>query len=203
MTLRLFAAFAFIMGAAILITYLTVLGVAPWASAKTRHLRAMKERSTTPRAYERMTIPEMQALPRHAPLAYYSKLERRGVYIEGKVIKMLRAFDGDFHLDLAAPSGEPLPYAVTEVTEAFSRGSATWNYEGISVALRPNEGTTAPWEGGPRRVRLSGWLMYDYQHEGTIHSDRPPPILTAWEIHPVTRIELWSDSLGRFVEYAR
>jgi hypothetical protein len=35
------------------------------------------------------------------------------------------------------------------------------------------------------RVRVSGWLMYDWQHIGVIGTQRA----TVWEVHPITRIE--------------
>jgi len=38
------------------------------------------------------------------------------------------------------------------------------------------------------RVRISGWLLHDYQHIRDIGAWRA----TAWEIHPVTSIEVWS-----------
>ena len=67
-------------------------------------------------------------------------------------------------------------------------------------------GAVTPWPGGPRRVRLSGWLLYDFQY------DRPAtpwsrqysaPRLSGWEIHPVTRIEVWDDARGEWVEVPR
>jgi hypothetical protein len=79
-----------------------------------------------------------------------------------------------------------------------------WSYEGLVAAFHPNHGGASPWDSGPRRVRLSGWLLYDFQY------DTPPspwslqyqaPRVSGWEIHPVTRIELWDDAQQRWVDY--
>jgi len=59
------------------------------------------------------------------------------------------------------------------------------------------------WDGGPRRVRLTGWLTYDFPYEGAHNRPGFPPRIASWEIHPVTRIELWDDTLAAFVDYPR
>jgi hypothetical protein len=71
-------------------------------------------------------------------------------------------------------------------------------------------------------VRLSGWLLYDFQYDG-VHRSADPlrwmwnrfglkrpyrpdgpvsiwPRLSGWEIHPVTRIEVWDDARGGYGE---
>ena len=71
--------------------------------------------------------------------------------------------------------------------------------------LRPVLGGPTAWPGGTRRVRVSGWLMYDWQHDKPFEAHREgrtAPRLTGWEIHPVTRIEAWNDTLERFVDVA-
>ncbi|MFZ0318358.1 MAG: hypothetical protein WAL56_04455, partial [Candidatus Sulfotelmatobacter sp.] len=35
-------------------------------------------------------------------------------------------------------------------------------------------------------VRISGWLLYDYEHVPVIGSQRA----SVWEIHPITKIEV-------------
>jgi len=39
-------------------------------------------------------------------------------------------------------------------------------------------------------VRISGWLMMDPQHPDQVGNSR----VTIWEIHPITRIEVFRDS---------
>jgi hypothetical protein len=39
-------------------------------------------------------------------------------------------------------------------------------------------------------VRLSGWLLHDFEHAGPARAWR----VSAWEIHPVTAIEVWDEA---------
>lgn len=38
------------------------------------------------------------------------------------------------------------------------------------------------------KVRVSGWVMYDPEHPDQLDKTRG----TLWEVHPVTKIEVWS-----------
>jgi hypothetical protein len=91
---------------------------------------------------------------------------------------------------------------VAEVTPSWRARHPGWSYDRLIEALRPAEGGLAPWDGGPRRVRLSGWLLYDETHERRPPRPRRPPALAAWEVHPVTRIEIWDPGAARFTEVA-
>jgi hypothetical protein len=44
------------------------------------------------------------------------------------------------------------------------------------------------------RVRISGWLLYDFEHVSAIGSQRG----TVWEVHPITKIEVMRN--GQFVD---
>ena len=72
--------------------------------------------------------------------------------------------------------------------------------------FRPNRGGITRWDAGPRRVRVSGWLLYDSQYDAR-HSSwalaHGAVRVTGWEIHPVTRIEIWDDALAAWAEVAR
>lgn len=209
MTLRILATLSLLLGAGALLTFLHLLGKGPFAARAERHLRAMKDRAIAPAAAQPLTISEMGDLPRSRPLAEYSVVERRGVRVEGYVQRILRATDGDFHLSLSplrTHMGDRRGFAnaTAEVTPQWARRSSAWSYERLAEVFRPLRGSTTDWEGGPRRVRLSGWLMYDYPSEGAVPEDLYSiPAVSAWEIHPVTRIEFWNDSLGTFMEYPR
>ena len=207
MTLRLAAAVALALGVVTLLIYLHLLGKGPWVDARGRHMRAMKDRSRAPGSVAACSVAAFASFPRRAPMAVRSALESRGVMVEGYVQRILRAPDNDVHLDFApesrGPDGPPLPYIVAEVTPRWRAGSATWQYERFVEALRPTLGGVTAWDQGPRRARLIGWLMYDYPHEHHLPRPDRPVAQAAWEVHPVTRIELWDDSLRRFVEYPR
>ena len=206
MMLRIAAAASVVLGLTILVLYLDLLGKVPWSSAEDRHLRAMKDRTATPATFEPFTFRDMEALPRHGPLSQYAPYERRAVSLEGFVQRTLRAPDGDIHLDFAdtlEAEGRLVPFLSAEITPQWHLSSERWRYERMAAVFRPYIGGPTRWDAPPRRVRLSGWLMYDFEAEGT-------PIVfgfsrhtTFWEIHPVTRIEAWDDSLARFVEFPR
>lgn len=40
------------------------------------------------------------------------------------------------------------------------------------------------------KVRVTGWLLWDQEHGSEVEKSRG----TSWEIHPVTKFEVWSDS---------
>lgn len=210
MTLRFLAVVALILGVAALVGYLNLIGKGPLASPALRHLRLMKDRIIAPDSMMQVGLPAIQALPRGASLTAYAPLERRGVSIDGYVQGMVRAMDDDVHLEVVtAPRGETgrdSAYVTAEITPFWRRGSRRWSYEGLASAFRVNHGTRTSWDGGPRRVRLTGWLLYDFQNEGhpSVWSlAEGSPRISGWEIHPVTRIELWDDASQGFVDYPR
>lgn len=206
MMLRIAAAGAVVLGATVLVLYLAEVGKAPWSPAPKRHLREMKERIAAPPRYEPTTFAAMAALPRQAPLAEYAAIERRAVSLEGFVQRIVRAPDGDIHLDFADTldaGGRLVPYLSAEITPEWHLGSDTWRFDRLVALMRPYAGGPIRWDAPPRRMRLSGWLMYDYPYDPETPVYGFPTHTTLWEIHPVTRIEAWDDSLARFVEFAR
>ena len=214
MILRVCAALALLLGAGALTFYLWWVGKTPFSSAADRHLRVMKERTAVPERYEAFTFADFESLPHARPLAEYAVLERRAVSVVGYVQSMFLSLDGDFHLAVIeqADSTRWIDVAgiTAELTPQFQRGSTRWTLEPLHARLRPFPRSRPYWPGGPRRARISGWLLYDFQYDAPYVNTRPQltppsgrPRMTAWEIHPVTRIELWDDSLQAFVEYPR
>ncbi len=208
MILRLAAGVVLLLGVAVMLLFLHLVGKAPWSAPEMRHLRAMKDRAGVPAAYASCGMADFLALPHHPPPAEVAALERRGVSFTGYVQYMIPSTDGDYHFELAqtprAPDSPDTTYLTVEATPAFTRGSEGWAFERLVACLRPNHGGETSWDGGPRRVRMSGWLCYDFQYD----VDRLPPArraqrLTGWEIHPLTRVEIWDDSLARFVDVPR
>jgi hypothetical protein len=208
-TLRLAAALTLLFGALGLAVYLDVMGHGPLAGMAGNHLRAMKDRRTPPATVQPFTLADFDRLPHRVAVADYSVDERRGVAMEGYIQRIMRAIDDDYHLEITPTprraGGPDTIYASAEITPGVRGSAPRWQYERLLEALRPNHGGVTEWEDGPRRVRISGWLCYDYQY------DEPPsawerrldaPRVSGWEIHPVTRIELWDPSLGRYVDYA-
>jgi hypothetical protein len=201
-TLRLAAAVALAIGVTTLAAYFHIMGVAPWSPPADQRLRAMKERAVTPPSATPLSLDSLARLPRRAPIATRASLEARGVTIEGYVQRMLRAVDGDIHLDVVPRPprvNEAFPYVVAELTPAFRRAHR-WTYDRLAANLRPPRGSETPWEDGPARVRLTGWLFYDEPHEVRPSRPRYADALSAWEVHPVTRIEIWNDESRRYEE---
>lgn len=210
MMLRLAAALSAGLGAVALLAYLHYMGVGPTASLASRHLREMKDRDSAPARVEPFGIPDFEALPRRVSVAEYSGYERRAVSLDGWVQRMLRAADGDIHLELVTaerpPGGRDTLYVTAEVTPRWTLGSDGWSYAALERLFRPNRGGATPWPAGPRRVRLTGWLLYDapYDHFASPWMrEHSSPRATGWEMHPVTRIERWDDARGAFEDVAR
>lgn len=210
MTLPSLAALGLTAGAVTLITGLTVLGMAPGSPADGRHLRLQKSRTGEPAQVRPVTIQDMESLPHGRPIAEVARIEAGGVSMEGYVQRLLLAGDGDLHLELAptprAPGGDDTTYVTAEITPAFRHGSRTWQSEPLRERLRPNHGGATAWESGPARVRITGWLLYDgpYDRQPSRWSlENAAPRVSGWEIHPVTRIEVWDATLAAWSTIAR
>jgi hypothetical protein len=204
MMLRIAAVFTLLAGLFASAAFLNMMGALPTASPQARHLRAMKDRAAVPSFFEATSESAIAALPHAAPLASYEPIERRGVSIDGYVQRMLRAADGDIHLEIVPerrlPGEASLPYVTGEISRQWLRNTDTWTFPRLVEAFHPNQGGVTPWEGGTRRVRISGWLLNDYESGPAPFGPRR---VSPWEIHPVTRIELWNDSLSAFQDFAR
>jgi hypothetical protein len=221
--LRMTALLALLASVTLLLAYLQLIGESPLSSRTSRHLRSMKERTARPDTVTTFGFADFRALPLGAPLAHYAAFERRAVSLDGYVAGLVRSSDGDIHLEITAipraPGDRETLYVTGEVTPAFQR-SEGWSLERLRQ-------TFLPVDGGPRfdrptpRVRIQGWLLYDWQYDGLPDRDplrelwnrvrpsdrreprriKPTPIwprLTGWEIHPVTAIEVWDDAAGNF-----
>jgi hypothetical protein len=201
-TFRTLAALTLSLGAVALLGGLAVLGKGPGVPRELRALRAGKGRTAAPERYAAWTTDSFVALPHGRPLAAYAPLERKGVSLEGWVQRTMLAGDGDLHLEIVptprASGGADTAYVTGEVTPQWRRPGG-WTNESLVSLFRPNRGGVTPWEAGPRRVRVSGWLLYDHQYDRTPTSwslRNQAPRLTGWEIHPVTRIEVWDEARG-------
>ena len=207
MRLRLAAALALMLGAAALLAFLHLLGEGPGVSLEAGHLRDMKNRVDPPPRIEPTSFAEMAALPHHESVAEYSALERRGVSLDGYVQHLMRASDGDFHLEIVShrlmPGASDTAYVSAEITPRVRRGAPHWSYETLIERFRPLLGGVTAWSSGTRRVRISGWLLYDWQYDSPGSSGRHADRLTGWEIHPVTGIEVWDERKAAFAEVPR
>jgi hypothetical protein len=95
------------------------------------------------------------------------------------------ADDVDWHMPLTAHSAEGENLAViVETTPRIRAQHPNWTTANL-----------APFTNTGDRVRISGWLMLDPEHQDMIdHGQRS----TLWEIHPVTKIEVFKN--GQWVD---
>jgi hypothetical protein len=177
-------------------------GYGPIATPGIAHLRAMKDRRDTPARFEDLRVTDIAALPAHRPLGEYERIERRGVRVEGYLQDAGRSADGDICLMLGDSPRREDPYVSVEITPAWSRGSREWTAARLTALSSAAPGRS-PGD-RPPRVRISGWLMYNLWADVTPGwvFDRPHRN-SAWEIHPVTRIEYWDESKKSMVDLVR
>ena len=99
-----------------------------------------------------------------------------------------RVTQRDFHVWIAPeqpPEGDPdsakairARSVIVEPTPYWqSQHKDTWRLRTLSHLAKDRA-----------RVRISGWVMYDPEHPSELGKTRG----TLWEIHPVTKIEVWS-----------
>jgi len=171
-------------------------------SKSTRHtfqryyLDDKKTRVTIPSHYERLTFSGFLALP--SLDAEYDQSDwttvraytQRAVSLEGYIVELMPSRDGDIRADLrdtrqprCFPGGQRQAQLVARVTPAFQPPKTGWSYDVLLDLCQRQAG-----------VRLSGWLLHDFQHVKDVGDGRG----SAWEIHPVTKIEVWDPTRQRW-----
>jgi hypothetical protein len=88
----------------------------------------------------------------------------------------------DWHMYLTNQPAQGIASAIIVETTPRTRPMHSWDQNKLSQLIDSNT-----------KVRISGWLMYDWQHIGVIGTQRA----TVWEVHPITRIET-QDSGGNW-----
>lgn len=96
----------------------------------------------------------------------------------------------DWHMALVrTPTAPESTAVVVEPTPRFKRRHPNWT-----------EAELAPWVGAARdavdSVRITGYLFYDPSHRNHLGRFRR----TLWELHPITRIEVFDHALGVWVD---
>jgi hypothetical protein len=91
----------------------------------------------------------------------------------------------DVHLSIApAPDAPPAQWVVIEINPRLRERHGEWHLKRLKGLAKRHE-----------KVRVSGWLMFDQEHLDKIGKRR----LTAWEIHPVTKLEI--QRLGLWIDF--
>lgn len=123
--------------------------------------------------------------------------ESRAARVEGYVVEVVEGGmeaancfshrERDLHIHVAArPEAPRREWLVTEVTPRTRRRASGRGQDWSADALRK--------ELVGRRCRFEGWLLFDREHADESENTAPGAAgnwrATAWEIHPVTRIEV-------------
>jgi hypothetical protein len=90
---------------------------------------------------------------------------------------MTRSAEVDWHVAVVEQQGDGEDAAiVVEPTPRIRVVHPKWTVARLT-----------PWLDSAEPVRISGWLLFDPAHRSHLGRYRK----TLWEIHPVTRIEVW------------
>ncbi len=196
-----------------------VLAGCHYSVVKRLDLWRKKLRLHTPSSYGSISVEQMIALQPGCPfkqseVAEIDRQERRSVALEGYLIRVEQLADGktyahllrrgDIHLEIApapdfTPEGGSAQRVICEITVPFQWRRQRWNLEGLApLAAWVTDGLTgSSYPGGTpggTRVRISGYLLDDFVHCEAVGRSRA----TVWEIHPITRLEVWNDRAKRF-----
>ncbi len=118
------------------------------------------------------------------------------------------ALNRDTHIELVLDATHiaPSQRIIAEVTPRWRAAMAASGVDWSTTALTALKG---------RRVRLRGWMLYDFEHAGESENTAPGRVgnwrASAWEIHPITALTVlpnapldathWND--GHYVEDER
>jgi hypothetical protein len=178
-----------------------------------------KLRLGTPASYAPISVREMIDLQPGCPYDEsqdpdIDRMDRRAVVMEGYLVRVNQLADGktyahllrrgDIHLEIAsAPdfhsAGSSVLRVICEVTVPYQWRRQRWSLEGLAplAGLVSDSLISHSYPGGTpggARVRISGYLLDDFVHCANVDKTRA----TAWEIHPVTRIEVWNEDQKKF-----
>jgi hypothetical protein len=90
---------------------------------------------------------------------------------------MTRSTEVDWHVALVESEGDGEAEAiVVETTPRVRVNHRKWTVARLQ-----------PWVDSMDPVRVSGWLMFDPAHRNHLGRFRK----TLWEVHPITKLEVW------------
>jgi uncharacterized protein YraI len=94
----------------------------------------------------------------------------------------------DWHIPLVEHPNDPEKLSiVVETTPRVRKNHPSWTPTALT-----------PWVNATNPVRISGWLMFDPDHPPMVYDPAHPNAagkyrITLWEIHPITKIEVWKN----------
>ena len=160
--------------------------------SRARALNRLKNRTDAPASYVPVSVPELLALPSGAP-------DSRGIVLEGFIVTAKQSGpesanchsqrDLDFHVSIAADAATDPSAAQVARARSVIVEPTPWTQRTLGLHLRILQKLAR--DGA--RVRIYGWQLFDPQHPDQLGRTRG----TLWEVHPVTRIDVWSDGAWR------
>ena len=134
-----------------------------------------------------------------APTSDRVEEEKRSVAVRGWIYAIKYEDDQDWHLIVGtSPSGQSRTYLTCEVSGLPATNAASYRpleraRESLARILHdvlPGPGSYTSYVAHPIPVRIEGSLFFDIDHPAGAVGPTGMHPKTAWEIHPVTRIEL-------------
>jgi hypothetical protein len=171
-------------------------------------LNAQKNRNTAPTTVKQMTVQEIIGLPHDvldaegrrnrdkwsgSATSYAEKVESQGVILDGFLVRAkesgLESANGyvdslrDFHIWISDAAGdEKASSVIVEMTPRWKAIHPEWRLRYLTALSRTHA-----------RVRVTGWLLWDEEHASEVEKSRG----TQWEIHPITKFEVFSSGQWR------
>jgi hypothetical protein len=143
-----------------------------------------KNRSDVPTSYVTIDWASMQALPadkandiQGAPVSVTGYLSHK-VNVEGAEstnCELVQPDEVDWHLYLTNAPNQPISNALIVETTPRVRPAHKWTTATLDKYVNKNQ-----------KVRISGWLLYDFEHLDVVGRERA----AVWEVHPITKIEV-------------
>jgi len=144
---------------------------------------------------------------------YLKKMESQPVVVEaylamakngGKETTNCNSKDRtDIHVETdGTDAGDPKEardqVVVAEMTPWFIEKNSSWTLDTVKQYAAYRPGYSGTMQHPSTKVRIYGWLFFDNWHsgDGSIGTWRG----TAWEIHPITRIEVWENGAWKVIE---
>jgi hypothetical protein len=110
---------------------------------------------------------------------YLLRAKQSGIESSNGYIDSLR----DYHLWIAdKPTAERRTTMIAEITPRWKVVHPEWRLRTFKRLADQKA-----------KVRVTGWLLWDQEHGSEVEKSRG----TSWEVHPVTKFEIWSDSTWR------
>lgn len=171
----------------------------------------LKNRTDVPASYHAVTWDAIAELPYPSPapksrdkfspeqLAAITKFEGAAVQAVGYLVAVkpqkgnsescncgMKGEDAtDWHIALVEHIGDgENTSVVVEPTPRIKKKHPNWTKKNLE-----------PWLNADVPIRISGWLLFDPQHANHLKKYRS----TLWEIHPITKIEVWDDDTDKWV----